>query len=162
MAATRHQGVAVSARIVEGHHHLQRRMAKVTADPDCFLRCNGGENGHIKSLPKTVARVGYQDDYNVMGEVSAVGECWDSLGRDLAADGHKLKRAKCSGWAPAWGDTPTKLLPDAQKKIFDRVPRETGGMIMLGAACQAELKTSKGPPDLVTEEARKRAKAADR
>ena len=101
-----------------------------------------------------------QDDYYVIGEAADIDAGWERLEFDLELDGHRLRRPKCSGWAPAWDDAATPQLPEETQAIFARILRSEGGMPMLGAACQSELEMAIGPFGMATDAANKRAKAA--
>ena len=115
-----------------------------------------------RALPRGPLRIGYQDDYYVVGKARAIVDGWEKMERILLADGHRLRRTKCSAWAPAWDDAEQSGLPGSLQELYAKVPRCEGGMKLLGASCQSELETALGPFAIGCEPAKKRAAEAEK
>ena len=87
-----------------------------------------------------VARVGYQDDTYIVGSSSIIAKGFDDLEKSLAKVGHRMRRTKCSAWAPACDRVENDAeLPRALRDLLERLSRARGGLKLLGGAVQGAL-----------------------
>ena len=108
-----------------------------------------------------VARVGYQDDTYIVGSSSIIAAGFEDLEKSLAKVGHRMRRAKCSAWAPACDHLEgVEDLPLALRGLLERLPRARGGFKLLGGAVQGALEVDVTADEIGLQPALKRARRA--
>ena len=90
------------------------------------------------------ARVALQDDTTHVGRAGALRRLWPHLIAELEAAGHKLRPPKCACWIPGYDEVPTTGLPQIAQQLLALVPRQTGGVDILGSAATAQHRMHAG------------------
>lgn len=110
-------------------------------------------------------RLGLQDDVTLVGSAKVLDMTWDKLGEALEKAGHRLRPHKCKVWAPAYDEQQAdEGLPLPLRRLAERVPREIGGVNLLGSSTNVEYETYIGctqeAQDKAVQLARKKLQAA--
>ena len=77
---------------------------------------------------------GLQDDVYAVAEPEDLTSLLEELKIELQACGHRLRMHKCKLWFPDWDDTSDDDHPLEARVLLQRIPREIGGLELLGAA----------------------------
>ena len=123
------------------------------------------------------ARTGLQDDTYLIGSAGTIVQQWPQLKECLAQAGHNLRSHKSQVWAPAFdqqphqadqdaaapthqAEGPSRQMPNTLVRLFEILPRVTGGIEMLGSAAGGEWSAVVGDEQQVDAHAAKRTAAA--
>ena len=81
-----------------------------------------------------ITRVGPQDDVHAVAEPEDLTCLLEELKIELQACGHRLRMHTSKVWFPGWDDTSDGDLPHEARELQQKIPREIGGLELLGAA----------------------------
>ena len=84
------------------------------------------------------ARVALQDDTTHVGRAAALLRLWPNLQKELERAGHRLRPPKCACWFPGYDEVASTALPQSAKELLDLVPRQCGGVEILGSTATAQ------------------------
>ena len=102
----------------------------------------GGSSGaadNTKAMTSSrITRVGLQDDMYAVAGLEDVTSLLEELKIELQACGHRLRVHKCKVWFPGRENTSDDDLPHEARVLLQRIPREIGGLELLGAAAQGD------------------------
>ena len=88
-------------------------------------------------MPQHTTRVGLQDDQNFAGSARWLADNFELLEGYLAQAGHRLRRPKCSVWAPGLDGVDDADLPEALRELITFVPRRRDSVELLGSDAKA-------------------------
>jgi hypothetical protein len=118
------------------------------------------------ALPQEVrdntTRPAYQDDNYILGWASVIAQHWPAIVEAFQAGGHEVNQTKSEFWLPGVDDISTADLPPNINIIFETLQRASGGLKVMGAACQGSFESGLGPMQLSTQPAAARLQNADR
>ena len=78
----------------------------------------------------------------------------------FCACGHEVNLSKTKLWIPGCDDIHSEVFPQELRHLCSQVTRATGGLAVMGGACQGEYETVIGPHQMLLEPARERLQKA--
>ena len=91
-----------------------------------------------------ITSVGLQDDMYAVAQPAELKTMLEHLQSALQVCGLRLLMHRCKVWFPGWDDTPDDALPQEAVALLQLIPRERGGLVLLGAAAQGDGCTATG------------------